>query len=84
MAKKPQLPVQTIFDLVLSHCFKVSTFAAANPTPAELALIRKGFDGVFNAAQTETRARPVSWCGFSKSDGTVDEAALKQCLQSAF
>ena len=84
MAKKPQIPVQAIFDLVLGYCFKVSTFVEANPTPAELALIRKGFDGVFNVAQTETRARPLPWCGFSKSDGTIDEKALKQCLQSAF
>jgi hypothetical protein len=49
MAKKPQVPVQAIFDLVLGYCFKVSTFVEANPTPAELALIRKGFDGVFNS-----------------------------------
>ena len=84
MAKKPQLQVQHLFDLVLSYCFKVSTFVEANPTPAELALIRKGFDGVFNVAQTEVRARPLPWSGFVKNDGTIDEKALKQCLQSAF
>lgn len=78
---KPKLPVQRIFDLVIEHCRKVKDFSA---TDAELALIRKGFEGCFNVAQTATRKNPLSWCGYSRNDGAIDEKARLQCLQAAF
>ena len=78
---KPKLPVQAIFDTVVEHCRKVTGF---NPTDAQLAVIRKAFDGVFNVAQTATRKAPLSWAGAYRRDGSLDEAAALQSLQSAF
>jgi len=78
---KAKIQVQVIFDAVLSVASKVEGF---NPSTAELALIRKAFDGVLNKAQTEFRKTPQSWCGYVRRDGTIDEAARQQCLESAF
>jgi hypothetical protein len=78
---KPKLPVQAIFDTVVEHCRKVTGF---NPTDAQLAVIRKAFDGVFNVAQTATRKAPLSWAGAYRLNGSIDEAAALQSLQSAF
>jgi hypothetical protein len=78
---KPKIQVQALFDLVVEQCRKVTGFDASS---AELALMRKAFDGIFDKAQTRTRKNPLSWCGYTRRDGTIDEAARLQCLQSAF
>jgi hypothetical protein len=78
---KPKIQVQAFFDLVVEQCRKVRGFDASS---AELAIMRKAFDGMFDKAQTRTRKTPLSWCGYVRQDGTIDEAARLQCLQSAF
>lgn len=78
---KPKIQVQVVFDLVLRSAQQVAGFDA---TPAELAVLRKAFDGLFNVAQTAPRKTAQSWCGYVRRDGSVDEKALLQCLQSAF
>ena len=78
---KPKIQVQVVFDLVLRSAQQVTGFDA---TPAELAVLRKAFDGLFNVAQTAPRKTAQSWCGYVRRDGTIDEKALLQCLQSAF
>ena len=78
---KPKIQVQALFDLVVEQCRKVRGFDASS---AELAIMRKAFDGMFDKAQTRTRKAPLSWCGYVRQDGTIDEAARLQCLQSAF
>ena len=78
---KPKIQFQVLFDLLVEHCRKVKDFAASD---AELAILRKAFDGIFNKALTATRKTPLSWCGYVNRDGTIDEAARLQCLQSAF
>lgn len=78
---KPKIQVQALFDLIVEQCRKVKTFSAS---PAELAVMREAFDGIFNKAFTATRKSPLPWCGFARRDGVVDEAARRQCLQSAF
>jgi hypothetical protein len=78
---KPKIQVQVVFDLVLRSAQQVAGFDA---TPAELAVLRRAFDGLFNVAQTAPRKTAQSWCGYVRRDGTIDEKALLQCLQSAF
>lgn len=78
---KPKIQVQALFDLVVEQCRKVTGF---NASSAELAVMRKAFDGIFDKAQTRTRKTPLSWCGYVRQDGSIDEAARLQCLQSAF
>lgn len=78
---KPKIQVQVLFDMLVEHCRKVKGFDAS---AAELSLLRKAFDGVFNKALTATRKTPLSWCGYVRNDGTIDETARLQCLQSAF
>lgn len=80
-AKAVKIPVQSIFDLVVENCRKLKDFDA---TAAELSLIRKGFQGCFNVAETATRKNPLPWAGAVRSDGTLDEKAALQSLQSAF
>lgn len=80
-AKAVKLPVQVIFDLVVENCRKVKGFEA---TAAELSLIRKGFQGCFNVAETATRKNPLPWAGAVRADGSIDEKAAFQSLQSAF
>lgn len=80
-APKPKLQLQAMFDLLVAHCQRVKGFDAS---PAELSLIRKAFDGAFDKAQTKARKTAPSWCGYVRNDGTIDEAARLQCLQSAF
>lgn len=78
---KAKIQVQVMFDAVLSAALQVKGF---DPSNAELALIRKAFDGIFNKAQTAFRKTPQSWCGYARRDGTIDEVARQQCLESAF
>lgn len=78
---KPKIQVQALFDLVVEQCRKVTGF---NASSAELAVMRKAFDGIFDKAQTRTRKTPLSWCGYVRLDGTINEACRLQCLQSAF
>ncbi len=78
---RAKIQIQVVFDLVLRSAQQVQGFDA---TPAELALLRKAFDGLFNVAQTAPRKAPLSWCGYVRDDGTIDEAKRLQCLQSAF
>lgn len=78
---KQKIQVQAVFDLVLRSAQHVKGFDA---TTQELALLRKAFDGLFNVAQTAPRKAALSWCGYVRDDGTIDEAKRLQCLQSAF
>jgi hypothetical protein len=78
---KQKIQVQAVFDLVLRSAQNVKGFDASTQ---ELALLRKAFDGLFNVAQTAPRKAALSWCGYVRNDGTIDEAKRLQCLQSAF
>jgi hypothetical protein len=75
-----KLPVNELFDQILVLCRRVNGFV---PTDAEVDLMRRGFAGCFNEAQTKTRARPLSWTGYVDK-GAIDEAARERCLKATF
>ena len=73
--------IQQIFDLVLENAKKVSGFV---PSDEEVKVIRIAFDGLFTNNGKRFRKNPLTWAGFVKRDGTIDENGRNQSLQSAF
>lgn len=78
---RSKIDVQGIFDTVIEYCRKIQKF---NADENQIALMRIGFDGVFNNAQTAVRAKQLPWKGFVRRDESIDNEALTQCVQSAF
>lgn len=74
--------IKAIFNLVLEHCRKLKDWK--EPSDKQIAVMFLGFQGCWDIRQTKLRKSPLPWQGYVKNDGTVDETAKIQCLQSAF
>jgi hypothetical protein len=73
--------IKTLFNDILEHARKVSTFSM---TEQEIAVMFIGFEGCFKTkGPVSIRKSPLSWAGCVRRDGTIDEDARKQSLQSA-
>lgn len=73
--------IKTLFNDILEHARRVSTF---DMSEQEIAVMFVGFEGCFKAkGPVSIRKSPLTWAGWQRNDGTSDEAARKQSLQSA-
>lgn len=73
--------IKTLFNDILEHARRVSTF---DMSEQEVAVMFIGFEGCFKTkGPVAIRKSPLSWAGWQRNDGTIDEAARKQSLQSA-
>lgn len=73
--------IKTLFNEVLLFARQVRTF---DMTEQEIAILYEGFEGCFKTkGPVAIRKSPLSWAGCVRRDGTIDEAARKQSLQSA-
>jgi hypothetical protein len=73
--------IKTLFNDILEHARKVSTF---DMSEQEIAVMFIGFEGCFKTkGPVSIRKSPLSWAGWTRRDGTIDEDARKQSLQSA-
>jgi hypothetical protein len=76
-----QAAIKTLFNDILEHARKVSTFSMSEQ---EIAVLYLGFEGCFKTrGPVALRKSPLSWAGWVRRDGTIDEVARKQSLQSA-
>lgn len=76
------IDTRQLFDTIVLACR--ATSLPFNPTPKELDLIYHGFLGLFDKRQAKMRMTALSWKGWKAKDGSIDEAARLQSLQSAF
>lgn len=76
------IDTRQLFDTIVSACR--ATSLPFNPSSQELDLIYRGFLGIFDVRQTKLRKAALSWKGWKRQDGSFDEAARIQSLQSAF
>jgi hypothetical protein len=76
-----KIPVENLFNTVLDHAARTPEF---EPTPQERSLMKRGFVGIFNEAQTKFRKNPLPWKGFRTRETGFNAELAEHCLKSSF
>ena len=76
------IDTRKLFDTIVLAC--KATSLPFNPSDRELDLMYRGFLGLFYKKQSKMRMTALPWKGWKQQDGSIDEDARLQSLQSAF